>query len=88
MTLVSSPVVSQSLSIKGCHDPLNVIQQQDTIIIHSFWITKPDPNMRAVYLLSTLLAATALASAVPQEPAENAELAPIEESTGIPSWLH
>ncbi|KAL5366693.1 hypothetical protein BJX96DRAFT_170148 [Aspergillus floccosus] len=39
--------------------------------------------MRAVYLLSTLLAATALASAVPQMPAEDAELIPIDDPSDL-----
>ncbi|PLB51378.1 hypothetical protein P170DRAFT_425610 [Aspergillus steynii IBT 23096] len=39
--------------------------------------------MRAAYFLSTLLAATALASAVPQGPAENAELVPIDDPSDL-----
>ena len=38
--------------------------------------------MRAADFITTLLAATALASAVPQAPAENAELLPIDDPTG------
>lgn len=36
--------------------------------------------MRAVYLISTFLAATAFSSAVPQSPAEDAELIPIDDT--------
>ncbi|KAH8429294.1 uncharacterized protein LDX57_006961 [Aspergillus melleus] len=39
--------------------------------------------MRAAYFISTLLAATVLASAVPQTPAENAELVPIDDPTEL-----
>lgn len=38
--------------------------------------------MRVVYLISSLLAATALSSAVPQTPAEDAELIPIDDTFG------
>lgn len=38
--------------------------------------------MRAVYLISTFLAATAFSSAVPQTPAEDAELIPIDDTFG------
>lgn len=38
--------------------------------------------MRVAYLISTLLAATALSSAVPQTPAEDAELIPIDDTFG------
>lgn len=38
--------------------------------------------MRVVYLISSLLAATALASVVPQTPAEDAELIPINDTFG------
>jgi len=38
--------------------------------------------MRVVYLITPLLAAIALSSAVPQTPAEDAELIPIDDTFG------
>lgn len=90
--MITLGVVGQNRRIKGHWLPPPIRPSNKThkhlhdsfleYILRVFTLAKSKLNMRATYFLSTLLAATALASTVPQRPVEDAELVPIDDPTG------